>query len=566
MAGSPRAAVEIALPVTHCGAAIGMVAVSAGRPAISIIIVNYKVPEFIMQAISSIKAAAAAANAEIIVVDNASEDQSKEIIGGQFPEVLFIGLKKNIGFGKACNIGVRHSHGEYLLFLNPDTLISHNTLEVCLRFMAGHPDIGILGPKIINPDGSLQSGCRRSFPTPLNSFYYLFGLARLFPHSKRFGAYNLNYLDSDLSLEVDAVAGSFMFMRRVVFKEIDGFDEAFFMYGEDLDLCAKVKQNGYKVWYHPETRIIHFKAQSSRKQSLRSRVAFYEAMILFSRKYRNSYGAYFPDWLITFGIGVQAVFNMGTVILKSGLACMIDILVINLVMWVCMTVRFYHHPFGNPYSGGYGLIMAAMHLLISMIFVMTYFTQRLYMSERYTPRRALVAGLIAAVIFFACVFFIDSMRFSRIAFTASAIMTPLALVGWREILPRLIRGINRLTYTTGGVIIVGNTGVASQLIRNTEEDKTASIEGIVWPVEENVPGDFDGYRVLGSLRNIASILEKNRADLLLIATTESWHSHVIEALATRGLRSLTIKWVRSDQMKQKQEDLPPIIQLQDFSV
>jgi GT2 family glycosyltransferase len=558
--------VEAAIPFPLFGAALGVAAPSASRPSISIVIVNYKVPGFVILAIRSIKEAAAADTAEIIVVDNASEDQSKEAILGQFPETLYIGLKKNIGFGKACNVGVQHSRGEFLLFLNPDALISHNTLEVCTRFMAAHPDVGILGPKIINPDGSLQSGCRRSFPTPLNSFYRLFGIARLFPHSKRYGAYNLNNLDPDLSMEVDAISGSFMFMRRTVFGEIDGFDEAFFMYGEDLDICVKAKQKGYRVWYHPETQIIHFKAQSSRKQSLRSRAAFYEAMILFSRKYQHSFGAYFPGWLIAIGIGVQAVINIGAVVLKSALACLIDIVIINLVLWAGITIRFYHHPFGSPYTGGVGLVMAAMHVLISVIFVATYFIQRLYTSERYTPRRALVAGLIASVIFFACVFYIDLMKFSRIAFAAAAIITSLALVGWRELLPRLIRGINRLTYTTGGVIILGNTPVASQLIKNTEEDKTASILGIVWPVEADVPGDFDGYRVLGSLRNIGTILEKNRADLLLIATTESWYSAVIEALATRHLRRLTIKWVPTDQLNQRAEELPPTIPLQDFSV
>jgi GT2 family glycosyltransferase len=541
-------------------------ATSCDTPLISVVIVNYKVPELVTQAVRSIKEAALAGQTEIIVVDNASEDRSRQIITSAFSDVIYVGLKANIGFGKASNLGARRSRGQYLLMLNPDAVISHNTLEVCRDFLQEHPQVGILGPKILNPDGSLQSGCRRSFPTPFNSFCHLFGLARLFPNSKRCSAYTLSSFDPDLSMEVDAISGSFMFMPRQVFGEIGGFDEAFFMYGEDLDLCAKAKQKGYQVWYHPGTQIIHFKGQSSRKLSLRSRTAFYQAMVLFSRKYRNSYGAFFPGWLIAVGIGVQAGINIATVLASSALACLIDIAIINVCLAAGILIRFANYPFGTPYQSGLVHAVLAMHGLITVFFVGTYLVRGIYSSERYTPLRALSAGLGASLLFLASFFFFKSMAFSRLAFALTAIVTSFALVGWREIMPPTLARIRQRLYSTGGVVIVGNAPVASLLIKNIEADTTATIRGIVWPTEQGLVSEFEGHPVLGSLREIGPILEHNRADLLLIATEESWYSHVIEALARHRLRNLTIKWVSHELLRQPPQQLPAIIPLQNFSV
>jgi GT2 family glycosyltransferase len=558
--------VETAFPLDLFKAITSVSTTASTNPLISIVIVNYKVPEFITQAIRSIKAAELSAETEIIVVDNASEDRSAEIVTGEFPDVTFISLKANNGFGKACNIGAKQSRGTYLLLLNPDALISRNTLAVCRNYLDAHTDVGILGPKIINPDGSLQAGCRRSFPTPFNSFCRLFGISWIFPRSKRLSTYNLKNIDAGCSMEVDAISGSFMFMRLSLFTEIGGFDEAFFMYGEDLDLCAKAREKGYRVWYHPETQIIHFKAKSSGKNSLRAKLAFYEAMVLFSRKYRHSYGAFFPGWLLSIGIGIQAVIHIGSVVARAGLACFIDLILINLLLWASFVVRFYDDPQRSPYTSDLAFLMIVMHSLISIIFVATYTVRKIYSSERYTPIRALIAGLTASLLFVAGVFFIKAFAFSRIVFALSSVVISLALVAWREILPRLTAGISRLTYSTGQVIVVGNSAVARRIIENTERDTTAVIRGVIWPVNESVPGDFDGYPVLGSIRDIGPILDKNHADLLLIATTESWHSHLIEALATFHLRNLTIKWVKPEMLKGDPDVLPEIIPLQNFSV
>jgi len=195
---------------------------------ISVVIVNYKVPECLLDALRSLREADLYEKIEIIVVDNASNDNSQQLVSTAFPDVNWVQLKYNVGFGKASNIGVKNAQGKYVLLLNPDTVVAKNTLSVTLKFMNEHPDAGLIGPKILNPDGTLQASCRRSFVTPSVAFYHFSGLSQLFPKSRRFGRYNLTYMDPDVAAQVDAVSGSFMFLSRKLFAEIGGFDEQFF--------------------------------------------------------------------------------------------------------------------------------------------------------------------------------------------------------------------------------------------------------------------------------------------------------------------------------------------------
>ncbi len=535
-------------------------------PLISVIIVNYKVPDNICQLLCSLQDAELYKSTEIIIVDNASNDNSQKIVTNKFPNVTWIALKNNIGFGKACNVGAQESRGKYLFFINPDTLISQNTLKVTVDFFESNPDVGIMGPKIINPDGSFQPQCRRAFPTPFNAFAYMIGLSRLFPKSTLFGQYNLTYLSPDISMEIDAVSGSCMYVRKQLFNDLGGFDKAFFMYGEDLDLCAKCREKGYKVWYNPSTQVIHFKGKSCAKRVIRSRISFYEAMIIFSKKYRHSYGAFFPGWFLTIGIMTRAVINISTVLFKSYTACFIDLLVINFILWLVTAARFQLMSLINPYTGKNLFLLLAMHGLVSLSFLITNAYSGVYSSERYSVKNTLFSGLIASIFFLSAVFFIKSIAFSRIAFSISVILISLTLVAWREILPRIISRFKQRIFSTGNVIILGKGPIASSLIKNTEDDRTAQICGIIWPQTDNIPGEFEGYPVLGHINNITAILKMQKTDILLIATTESWYSNIIEALASLHLRRLTIQWVPHELFGKKPEEIPDIIPLNNFSV
>ncbi|HEY6435350.1 MAG TPA: glycosyltransferase family 2 protein, partial [Ignavibacteriaceae bacterium] len=248
---------------------------------LSIIIVNYNVKEFLQNLLHSIEKASSNILKEIIIIDNASDDGSVEVIKEKFPTVTLIENKINIGFGKANNQGLAIAKGNYILFINPDCIVSENTFDKMISFFESNSVCGLAGCKILNSDGTLQLACRRSFPGPWTSFTKVTGLSNLFPKSKIFARYNLTYLDENKTHEVDAVSGSFMMIRKEVYGKTGGFDEQFFMYGEDLDLCYRVQKNGYKVYYMHETQIIHYKGESTKRSNLDETKLFYDAMHLF---------------------------------------------------------------------------------------------------------------------------------------------------------------------------------------------------------------------------------------------------------------------------------------------
>lgn len=531
---------------------------------ISIVIVNYKVPECLKEALHSLRQADIYDKSEVIVVDNASNDNSEEIITKEFPEVQWIQLKSNIGFGKACNVGVRNACGEYLLILNPDTVVGTSTLADAYAFMKSHPEVGLLGPKILNQDGTLQASCRRSFPTPSVAFYHFSGLSKLFPKSRRFGRYNVTYMDPNESAEVDAVSGSFMFIPRNLFEKIDGFDKRFFMYGEDLDLCWRIREHGYKVWYFPTIEIIHRKGKSSARRQLHSRIAFYEAMILFSRKYHHTHGSFFPVWLIYIGIAIQATMNIGASLLRLSTAYVIDLFFINFILWAGITIRFSLGQSGTPYLQAYTPTLLLMHGLLSASFIFVFAYNGIYSEKRYSIPNAFFSGLIATVIFTSGIYFIKSVAFSRIAFALSSLAIMFVLVGWREVLPRAIRKIRRLIYAPDRVVIVGNGSVPAILVKNIEEKKSAVIIGVLCSPEHIPPGQYEGYPVLGTIEDIPRVLQQHKVDILIIATSVPWYSLVIKAISSSKAKNLTIQWVPRDILETEKGKLPNTIPLCDF--
>jgi GT2 family glycosyltransferase len=255
---------------------------------ISIIIVNYNVKEFVKNLLYSLHKALENFSSEIIVIDNASSDGSVADIKEKFPYVKLIANKDNIGFGKANNQGLDIAKGKYIVLLNPDTIVREDTFVKLIDFMKRSPDAGMTTCKVLNPDGTLQLACRRGFPGPWTSFTKIAGLSKLFPKSKLFSKYNLTYLNENEVNEVDAISGAFMMFTHEVYEKVGGFDPQFFMYGEDLDLCYRVQQNGYKVYYVPDTEIIHYKGESTKRSSIDEVKIFYNAMHLFVKKHLSS--------------------------------------------------------------------------------------------------------------------------------------------------------------------------------------------------------------------------------------------------------------------------------------
>ena len=254
---------------------------------LSIIIVNYNVKCFLELCIISVIAACKNIQAEIIVVDNYSTDGSKLFFNNRFKDVQFIWLQQNLGFAKANNIGLTAASGSTILFLNPDTILPEDCLEQCLRFFHSKDKAGALGIKMIDGSGSFLKESKRGFPSLFTSFCKLSGLIALFPSSKIFANYYLGQLPENENHEVAVLSGAFMMVSKKVLDKLGGFDETFFMYAEDIDLSYRIQKAGYLNYYFAESTILHFKGESTKKETLQYIQTFYGAMILFVKKHKG---------------------------------------------------------------------------------------------------------------------------------------------------------------------------------------------------------------------------------------------------------------------------------------
>ncbi len=289
---------------------------------LAIVIVHYRTPHLLRDCLNSVYASKGNFTCEVCVVDNFSQDESCEMVATEFPQARLIASKVNGGFSYANNLGLRDfgfgTDGaldlpRYALLLNPDTLLPPTALADMIAFMDAHPDAGAAGPRLVRQDGSLDLACRRSFPSPEVAFYRMVGLSKMFPRSRRFGRYNVTYLDPSITTEVDSVVGAFMMVRREAIQQVGLLDEDFFMYGEDLDWAYRIKQAGWKVYYNAAVTVLHYKEASSR-HSRKARYEFYRAMYLFYKKHYESQTPFWLRWLIVSGIflrgGLALTVNM----------------------------------------------------------------------------------------------------------------------------------------------------------------------------------------------------------------------------------------------------------------
>jgi N-acetylglucosaminyl-diphospho-decaprenol L-rhamnosyltransferase len=288
---------------------------------VSVVVLNYNTREHLRACLRSVEhegsttISGGAIEAEVLVVDNASTDGSADMVAAEFPWVTLIRAPRNGGFAYGNNLALAQARGEAVLLLNPDTLLPPGAVAGLLDRLRAHPEAGIVGPKLLRPDGSMHLACRRSFPTPSVAFYRLSGLSRWRPHSARFGRYNLTFVDPDVPLEVDSVCGACLLIRRSLIQCIGGLDERFFMYGEDLDWCLRAREAGWTVRYEPAIVIQHQHGAASRKRALRTTYHFFAAMDLF---YRKHYVTRYPR-VVTWAIRSAIYGALGLALFRTAL-------------------------------------------------------------------------------------------------------------------------------------------------------------------------------------------------------------------------------------------------------
>jgi len=283
---------------------------------IGIVIVNWNTRDLLRRCLDTVYGSVGDLSLQVVVVDNASADGSADMVAERFPQATLIRLEENVGYPAGNNRGLKAlgypqqggtitaQPPRYLLLLNPDTELPPDALAAMVALLDKDQSIGVAGPKLVLQDGSLDLACRRSFPSPEISFWRMIGFSSLFPRSRRFARYNLTFLDEDETAEVDSVVGAFMIVRREAIFKVGGLDESFFMYGEDLDWCKRIKEAGWKVLYYPAVRVLHLKRTASR-QSQRARFEFVRAMLIFYNKHYRAQTAWLANLAVLAGIALR---------------------------------------------------------------------------------------------------------------------------------------------------------------------------------------------------------------------------------------------------------------------
>jgi GT2 family glycosyltransferase len=496
---------------------------------LSIIIVNYNVKEFLQNLIHSIEKASNNLSTEIIVVDNASTDGSVELIKSKFPSIILIENKSNLGFGKANNQGLKISNGNFILLLNPDTIVSEETFLKMIEFFKNNPEAGLATPKILNPDGSLQLGCRRSFPGPWTSFCKVTGLSNLLPNSRIFARYNLTYLPENQTNEVDAISGSFMMMKREVYEKVGGFDEQFFMYGEDLDLCYRIQKAGFKVFYVHSTQIIHYKGESTKRSDIDELRVFYEAMRVFVKKHLAT--SFVVSLILRSAINLREILAY---IWKRKLiihSILFDVLFFNFSLFI--SEKFYMNSVDwNGFEPQHLVVVYTIPVFLH--FLVASFSG-VYDRNRLSLLRNFAATILSFVILSSTTFFFKQYAYSRAVVIFTYITFILLSTFWRLIVKVFFKiGIQNIGALNKRVIIVGTQDNAIQLakkLRNYQRDVHSFI-GLVAKSHSEVGKNFEGFDVVGTLQNFRKVLKEKNVSEVIFAGEELTYSEMIELVSS----------------------------------
>jgi GT2 family glycosyltransferase len=469
---------------------------------LSVIIVNYNVSAFLEQALASALKAMRGIEGEIFVVDNHSVDNSVAMVKAKFPQVKLIENQDNVGFAKANNQAIRISNGEYVLLLNPDTLVEEDTFSKCIDFMDRTPDCGGLGVKMVDGQGRFLPESKRGIPYPKASFYKLFGLSKLFPKSQKFGAYHATYIGEDETHEVEVLAGAYMMMRRSVLDEVGLLDEDYFMYGEDIDLSYRILKGGYKNYYFPEARIIHYKGESTKKGSLNYVYIFYKAMQIFAKKHFSANNAKIFNVAIDAAIWMRAALAALKRIFSRLMLPLLDFVLIYAGLFALSkywdhNVLYQRHSFFPDYYF-YGVLTSYTVLWMVAIWFSGGYRKPV---SRQKLNRGIVAGTVIILLIYALL--PETARFSRAVVVMGAVWALFAVNALRSLLAKwkLIEVDNRRL--SQRVVIVGGPQESERVLGMVQSMNTPrEFVGIV----TTEPADNENHLWVGQISDLSDLL------------------------------------------------------------
>jgi len=500
-----------------------------GSTKLSVVIVNYNVKYFLEQALLSVRNASANLDIEVFVVDNNSVDESVQMVREKFPEVKLIVNKDNPGFSIANNQAIRVSTGDYILLLNPDTVVEEDTFEKCVQFMDANPMAGGLGVKMIDGSGNFLPESKRGFPSPFVAFCKTFGLSRLFPKSKTFNHYHLGYLDKDETHEVEVLAGAFMLLRRSVLDEIGLLDEAFFMYGEDIDLSYRIIKAGYQNYYFPKTTIIHYKGESTKKGSLNYVKTFYKAMIIFAKKHFKGEKAWLFVLMLQMAIYFRATLTLVTNVAKKITMPLLDAAVIFVGMYFLKDFwasTYFNNPDYYQASFMYFNVPLYIGIWLSAVYLLGSY-------DEGGSLRRLASGILIGTVLLAAVYgFLDlEYRPSRFLIIIGAVWAMIAMTVLRLTIHFFKFGNLSLDrQMTNNLVLVGDKVESERvigLIHQVQLQK--NIIGTVSPTENEDPTKY-----LSSLNQLDEVVHIYKINEIVFCSKDVTSQHIMHWMTRLG--------------------------------
>ena len=502
---------------------------------LSVIIVNYNVKFFLEQALLSVRKASRNLEVEIFVVDNHSVDGSVQMVKEKFNDVILIENKENTGFSKANNQAIRLAKGEYVLLLNPDTVVEEDTFEKCVLFMETHVDAGALGVKMYDGAGNFLPESKRGFPTPTVAFFKAFGFTKIFPKSKTFARYYLGHLSSNINQEVEVLAGAFMLLRKRVLDAIGLLDETFFMYGEDIDLSYRVIKAGYKNYYLADTRIIHYKGESTKKGSLNYVRMFYMAMIIFARKHFSQGSASGLILMLNVAIYFRATLSLLKRFLNKIVAPMIDIggLYTAMLFFKNLWETKVKAIEGASYPPEYIFIIVPSYIavwLLSVFFSGGY--------DRNSKPVKIIRGLVIGTLIIAAVYgFLDeSLRFSRGMILLGFVFGVFFLTTWRFIRHYFRFGDFGWGKEVKRKIVIAGSYVEGKRVYQMLSNARLNFQhlGFVLPDSDSYPNELREEERLGHLNQLIDLVELYRPDEIIFCSKDVSSQQIISQMVAIG--------------------------------
>ncbi|UCF64026.1 MAG: glycosyltransferase [bacterium] len=516
---------------------------------ISVIIVNYNVKEYLAQALSSIERALKSISHEIIVIDNHSIDGSIPFLKKQFPELKLIENQENVGFGKANNQGLKQARGEFVVLINPDTVVQEDTFLRLLNFFENTADAAAATCKIINPDGSFSIDCRHSIPTPTIALWKVLGLSKLFPRSRIFGQYNMTYLDEDQTYPIPAISGSFMMIKSNVLEDIGYFDERFFMYCEDIDLCHRINERGHKIYYVPQTQIIHYKGESTKKDRLDYVITFNKSLYLFFQKYYAPSSLFLFRWLVAIGIFFRGIFIYVRSFFGNHFPMLLDTFILNIMIMTSFIVRLeLEHGFlWQDYIDQFWVI----NVIASLLFLSIALYLDIYPNRRFSVQSIVKANIFTFILLASLTFFLKQFAYSRMVTLFTFITSPLLMITWRIILRRTYRGdrsaLGKDLFAKPTIVI--GRGRDLKLLY----DKLASYKSIDYDLKGwvNLTDDdseinVSDPRYLGSQDNLKGIIKLYKIRQIIFSAQSLSYEQILKIMSTIKNTAIEFKMVPSN--------------------